>query len=104
MATVRVSTHCFFTREIMAPSALKTQRRSGRCSSDPGSPSASTSAVCAVCIQLPTCEVALAYGLLVGLHTQELFDHLSSFVERHPTGEMHQMFLLPRGEVAWEQR
>ncbi len=47
-------------------------------------------------------KIGLADRLLVGLHTQDLFDHLGGFVKRHPTGEMHQMFLLSGSEVAWE--
>ena len=49
-------------------------------------------------------EVALADRLFVGLHTQDLFDHLGGFVKRHPTGQMDQMFLLSGSEAARKQR
>jgi hypothetical protein len=46
----------------------------------------------------------LADRLLVGLHTQDLFDHLGRFVKRHPASQMSEMVLLAGSETAWEQR
>ena len=46
------------------------------------------------------CESADRF--LVGLDRDDLFHHLSGFVEGHEAGQMNQMFLLARGEIAWQ--
>ncbi|HEX9135340.1 MAG TPA: hypothetical protein VF905_00155 [Nitrospirota bacterium] len=59
--------------------------------------------LCLSCFHVRSQTLAeLADRLLVGLHTQDLFDHLGGFVERHPTRQVGQMFLLSGSETAWQ--